>query len=112
MPQWLKLQTEVVNVTEQRYNLHDENLLGWTVWVALTTLLKRSLVAYSLPCSQYIVFVEKLRRTQVLWVYVFFCVASSLVPIYILGPSKPALIEGIQKGVSPGSFFVRKLFSR
>src|SRR5215510_5393145 len=65
MPQWLKLQTEVVNVTEQRYNLHDENLLGWTVWVALTTLLKRSLVAYSLPCSQYIVFVEKLRRTQV-----------------------------------------------
>src|SRR5262245_37784863 len=66
MPQWLKLQTEVVNVTEQRYNLHDENLLGWTVWVALTTLLKRSLVAYSLPCSQYIVFVEKLRRTQVI----------------------------------------------
>src|SRR5215470_10622644 len=47
-PQGLKPQTEVVNVTEQGYNLHDENLLGRTVWVALTTLLKRFLVAY--PC--------------------------------------------------------------
>src|SRR5689334_21298191 len=52
MPQRLKLQTEVVNVTEQRYNLHDENLLGRIVWVALATLLKRSLVAHPLYRTQ------------------------------------------------------------
>src|SRR5690242_4888681 len=47
VPQRFKPQTEVVPVAEQGYNLHDENLLGRTVGVALTTLLKRSLVAYA-----------------------------------------------------------------
>jgi hypothetical protein len=65
LPQGLKLQTEAVNVTEQRYNLHNENPLGHEVLVALTTVLKRFLVAYSFCGAQCIDFVKKLRRTQV-----------------------------------------------
>jgi hypothetical protein len=65
LPGRLKPQTEVVNVAEQRYKLHHENLLGRAVWVALTTVLKRFLVAYSLRCAQSLDFVNKLRRTQV-----------------------------------------------
>jgi hypothetical protein len=42
-----KLQTEVVNVAEQRYNLHNENPLGHEVSVALTIVLKGFLVAHS-----------------------------------------------------------------
>jgi hypothetical protein len=48
----LKPQTEVVKITEQRYNLHNENLLGEAVLVALTTVLKRSLVSYPLRRTQ------------------------------------------------------------
>jgi hypothetical protein len=44
---WRKLQADVVNVAEQRYNLQHENLLGHGVLVALTIVLKRFLVAYS-----------------------------------------------------------------
>src|SRR5262245_23505702 len=51
LPQRLKPQTEVFNVTEQRYNLHDEDRLGWTVLVGVIVLLKRSLVAYSCRCA-------------------------------------------------------------
>jgi transposase len=47
VPRGLKLQTKVVNVTKKRYDLHHENLLGRGVLVALTTVLKRSLVSYA-----------------------------------------------------------------
>jgi hypothetical protein len=65
VPHGLKSQTEVVNVTEKRYDLHNENLLGYGVLVALTTVLKRFLVAYSSLCSEIADFITKLCRTQV-----------------------------------------------
>jgi len=47
LPERHKLQAAVVNVAAQRYDLHTEHLLGHGVWVALTTVPKRLLVAYS-----------------------------------------------------------------
>src|SRR5215204_5540613 len=65
VPRGLKLQTKVVNVTKKRYDLHNENLLGRGVLVALTTVLKRSLVSYSSRSAQLVDFIKQLRRTQV-----------------------------------------------
>jgi hypothetical protein len=64
-PGRLKLRTEVVNVTEQRYDLHHESLLGHEVLVALTTVLKRFLVAYAGRRAYCVDFFAKLHRTQV-----------------------------------------------
>src|SRR5215204_6303718 len=66
VPRGLKLQTKVVNVTKKRYDLHNENLLGRGVLVALTTVLKRSLVSYSSRSAQLVDFIKQLRQTQVL----------------------------------------------
>src|SRR5215204_6260915 len=66
VPRGLKLQTKVVNVTKKRYDLHNENLLGRGVLVALTTVLKRSLVSYSSRSAQLVDFIKQLRRTQVI----------------------------------------------
>src|SRR3954466_13526451 len=67
VPQRFKLQTEVVNVAEQGYNLHDENLLGRMVWVALITLLKRSLVAHPLCRTQVYQGTRRSRNSWRLW---------------------------------------------